>query len=256
MKLTIVYTVRMVTAAILALALLTSCKKSNDAQTPQVPAQSQNSESNKAAADSNAAAASDMVTIDIKLPKPRFIGTPQNIQTPNLETPSNKPRAPFLAPKETVNLAIHKPVASSFEQPITGELDMLTNGDKEGIDGSYVELGPGVQFITIDLGAEADIYAIVVWHYHLTARVYKDVVVQVADDSDFITNVKTIFNNDNDNTAGLGVGNNKNYVETSEGKLIDAKGVRGRYVRLYSNGNNANDLNHYIEVEIYGKLIK
>jgi hypothetical protein len=24
-------------------------------------------------------------------------------------------------------------------------------------------------------------------------------------------------------------------------------------VRLYSNGNTANDMNHYIEVEVYGK---
>ena len=46
------------------------------------------------------------------------------------------------------------------------------------------------------------------------------------------------------------------YVETSEGKLIDTKGVATRYVRLYSNGNTNNDLNHYIEVEIYGKPVK
>jgi len=30
-------------------------------------------------------------------------------------------------------------------------------------------------------------------------------------------------------------------------------GVKGRYVRLYSNGNTANRLNHYIEVEVWGK---
>jgi hypothetical protein len=46
------------------------------------------------------------------------------------------------------------------------------------------------------------------------------------------------------------------YVETSEGKLIDAKGVRVRYVRLYSNGNSSNELNHYIEVEVFGKPTK
>ena len=36
-------------------------------------------------------------------------------------------------------------------------------------------------------------------------------------------------------------------------KLIDAKGFQGRYVRCYSKGNTNNDLNHYIEVEVYGK---
>jgi hypothetical protein len=81
------------------------------------------------------------------------------------------------------------------------------------------------------------------------------VIVQVAVDPDFIANVKTVFNNDIDNTSGKGVGKDMGYVETSEGKLIDAKGVQGRYVRLYSRGNTANDLNHYIEVEVYGKAV-
>jgi hypothetical protein len=44
-----------------------------------------------------------------------------------------------------------------------------------------------------------------------------------------------------------------NYVETAEGKLVDAKGSRARYVRLYSRGNSANDLNHYVEVEVFGR---
>jgi len=43
------------------------------------------------------------------------------------------------------------------------------------------------------------------------------------------------------------------YTETNEGKLIDTKGVRARYVRLHSRGNTSNDLNHYIEVAVYGK---
>ena len=51
----------------------------------------------------------------------------------------------------------------------------------------------------------------------------------------------------------MGIGSDMHYVETSEGRLIDAKGVRARYVRLYSNGNSSNELNHYIEVEVYGK---
>ena len=43
------------------------------------------------------------------------------------------------------------------------------------------------------------------------------------------------------------------YIETHFGKLIDAKGVKGRYVRLYSNGNTTNKFNDYIEVEVFGK---
>ena len=37
----------------------------------------------------------------------------------------------------------------------------------------------------------AFVAAIVAWHFHSQARVYHDVIVQVADDPDFITNVKT-----------------------------------------------------------------
>jgi hypothetical protein len=197
-----------------------------------------------------------LVPLDIKLPKPMFVGTPGNLQVPNLEKPLGGPRPPFMVPEGTKNVAYKKPVTSSDEQPIIGELSMVTDGDKEASDGSYVELGPFVQYVTIDLEAKYNIYAIVVWHYHKQPRVYFDVVVQVADDPDFVSNVKTVFNNDHDNTAGLGVGKDMNYVETSEGKLIDAKGVQGRYVRLYSRGNNANDLNNYVEVEVYGTPVK
>ena len=47
-------------------------------------------------------------------------------------------------------------------------------------------------------------------------------------------------------------GKDKEYIEVAEGKLFDPKGAKGRYVRLYSNGNTTNDLNHYVEVEVYG----
>jgi len=193
--------------------------------------------------------------IDIKLPRAMFIGTPQDTRVPNLEKLLGRPRDPFLAPIGTKNIALGKPVSSSDPEPVIGEIKLITDGDKEATDGSYVELGPFLQHITIDLDAVYEIYAIVVWHYHKQARVYYDVVVQVADDPDFIKNVRTLFNNDIDNSAGLGVGQHKHYVETNEGKLIDAKGARARYVRLYSKGNSSDDLNHYIEVEVYGKPV-
>jgi hypothetical protein len=196
------------------------------------------------------------VPIEFKLPKPMFVGTPQDTKVPNLEKPTGKPRPPFYAPAGTKNVASGKPVSSSDEEPIIGEIKMITDGDKEAADGSYVELGPMQQHVTIDLEEVYEIYAIMIWHYHKQARVYYDVVVQVADDPDFITNVKTLFNNDINNSAGLGVGKNMHYTETNEGRLIDAKGIRARYVRLYSNGSNSNDLNHYIEVEVYGKQVQ
>jgi len=200
--------------------------------------------------------AQDLKPLDIKLPKPMFVGTPQNLKVVNLEKPTGKPRPPFLAPVGTKNVALNKPVSSSDEAPIIGEIAMITDGDKEASDGSYVELGPMKQYVTVDLGAAQTIYAIVVWHYHKQPRVYFDVIAQVSDDPKFVKDVKTVFNNDHDNTSGFGVGKDLNTIETSEGKLIDAKGLQGRYVRLNSNGNSNNDLNHYIEVEVYGKPVK
>ena len=68
--------------------------------------------------------------------------------------------------------------------------------------------------------------------------------------------VKTIFNNDADDSLGLGAGRDLSYVETYEGKLMEGKGAQGRYVRLFSNGNTHDDLNHYIEVEVYGRPLR
>ena len=202
------------------------------------------------------APATEMAPLPIELPRPMFVGTPTNIKVPNLKKPRGKPRPPFYAPAGCVNLAAGKIVASTDELPIIGEIEMITDGDKEAADGSYVELGPFQQHITVDLGQVCEVYAVLVWHYHKQARVYFDVIVQTADDADFISNVKTLFNNDIDNSAGLGIGKGMHYIETSEGKLVDGKGTRARYVRLYSTGSNANDLNNYIEVEVWGKPAK
>ncbi|MCP4262313.1 MAG: hypothetical protein GY774_33150 [Planctomycetes bacterium] len=201
-------------------------------------------------------ASSNLVPINIKLPEPLFKDTPLNISVPNLEKPLGRPRPPFLAPAGTTNVALGKLASSTDDQPIIGEIAMITDGDKEAADGSYIELGPFAQHITIDLQAEHNIYAVVIWHYHKQPHVYFDVVLQVADDDDFTTNVRVLFNNDIDNSLDLGLGKDMHYTETNEGKLIDAKGVKARFIRLYSNGNAVNDLNHYIEVEVYGKPIK
>ncbi|MBW8040055.1 MAG: hypothetical protein FVQ85_08660 [Planctomycetes bacterium] len=205
-------------------------------------------------------AVSELVPLDIKLPRPMYIShRSANFRDfiPNLEPLSTKPRPPFLAPVGTKNVAFGKPVTCTDEDPIIGKLEMITDGDKEAAEGSFVELGFSfLQHITIDLEAEYNIYAIVFWHYHRDIHAYFDVILQAADDPGFTINVKTLFNNDHDNSAGFGIGKDKNYIETSEGKLIDAGGVRTRYIRLYSNGNDLDEFNHYVEVEVYGKAAK
>jgi len=200
-----------------------------------------------------AGGAGSLVPIPIDLPKPMFEGTPQNLSVPNLQKPLGRPRDPFLAPGGVTNVARGKKVTSSDTEPVIGELEQATDGDKKATEGSVVELGPAIQHLTVDLGTPHEIYAVLFWHFHKAPRVYLDVIVQLADDVAFKKNVRTLFNNDNDNTSGLGAGMDMNYVETAEGKLLDAKGNRARYVRLYSRGNNANDLNHYVEVEVFGR---
>jgi hypothetical protein len=197
-----------------------------------------------------------LAPVEIRLPKPMFAGTPQDARTPNLERPRGGPRPPFLAPVGTMNVALGKPVSSTDPEPVIGSLEAITDGDKEAAEGSFVELSPGPQSVTIDLQERCEIDAVVVWHYHRWPRAYIDVVVQVSDDPVFKTAVKTIFNNDIDNSLGLGAGGDLSYVETYEGKLIEGKGAQDRYVRLFSNGNTRDDLNHYIEVEVYGRPLR
>jgi F5/8 type C domain len=199
-----------------------------------------------------AAPSGEMEVIKPNFPKPMFIGTPVPAgDIPNLETGS-KPVLEFSAPKGTVNLAQGKPVTSSDPAPIIGDLTLVTDGDADGADGNFVELAPGHQWVQIDLGAPCTISKILAWHYHKNSVVYFDVNVQVSDDPEFKTGVTTLYNTDHDNSSGLGAGADKVWVQTNHGRLFDAKGTKGRYVRLYSNGNTASELNHYCEVAVYG----
>lgn len=199
------------------------------------------------------AMAQDKVPLKTQLPRPLFVGTPVPLNVPNLEPPLKGKRPDFMVPAGSVNLAKGKTVTGSDNSPVVGTLDLVTDGDKAGDEGSWVELGPGKQWVQIDLGKSANIYAVLLWHFHSQARVYRDVIAQVSDDPSFKSGVTTIFNNDFKNEMGLGAGKDLNYVETYQGKLIDSKGAKGRYVRFYSNGNTTNKLNDYIEAEVWGK---
>jgi hypothetical protein len=196
------------------------------------------------------------VELKPELPKPMFIGTPKNFRSPNLEPRFKGKRPSIFVPEGAKNISHGKTVTSSDEEPIIGELELVTDGDKAAGEGCYVALGPGRQHVQIDLGKVYEIAAVVVWHYHANPRVYRDVVVQTADDPDFIMNVKTHFNNDHDNSSGLGIGKDYEYVDGYEGRPMAVKAAKARYVRLYSNGNTTDDQNHYIEVEVYGKPAK
>ncbi len=189
-------------------------------------------------------------------------------------TPRRKQGEEFLVPQGTKLLSRGVKVTASDMEPLIGELEMITDGNEEADGGGYddyVELMPGLQWVQLDLGKPYALHAILVWRdyswtnypygeYSGGQRVYQDVVVQVSNDPAFKKDVTTVFNNDHDNSSGLGKGKDDTYLETSEGRWINPKGVKGRYVRLYSSGYKAGykdehseELNRYIEVEVYGK---
>jgi hypothetical protein len=198
------------------------------------------------------------------------------------QKPRQKSGEKFMVPEGTKLLSRGVEVTSSDSDPIIGELAMITDGNKETPSGLYyVELLPDLQWVQLDLGKSYALHAILVWHGYSQgsydfkyngpqdyewdmAHVYQDMVVQISNNPTFDKDVKTVFNNDHDNSAGFGKGTDDTYIETSEGRWIAPKGAEARYVRLYSCGHKrywgANDVkksinsdtNHYPEVEVYG----
>lgn len=201
------------------------------------------------------AQSADTILLTTKIPPEKIEGTPIEIKIPNLKPAASK--APQIqVPAGTVLLSKGKPVTASDDFPILGELRYITDGEKEAGEGYFLELANGLQWVQIDLEQEVAIQALWVWHYHSQRRAYHDVVIRISNHPTFATGVTTIFNNDFDNSASLGTGSDAPYIETQYGLLVPVAGVKGRYVRLYSKGNTSNDMNHYIEVEVFGTPAK
>jgi uncharacterized protein YjdB len=140
-----------------------------------------------------------------------------------------------------------------FTSPIFKDLTSITDGNKNtGAFADDYPLGGGLQYVQMDLGSYCDLSRIKLWHYYGDGRKYNDVVVRVSSDPTFAADVTTVYNNDSDNSAGFGAGTDADYSETSAGLTIPIDMVNARYVRLYSNGSDKNNSNHYVEAEVYG----
>jgi hypothetical protein len=186
----------------------------------------------------------------LELPPPSIHGTPRDLQPdPKIEPLSSTPRPPLMVPAGVTNVALGKPVTGSV-RPLIGDLNKVTDGRKAPEDSDTVELRRGTQFVQVDLGGEHVIAAIAIWHDHRVFQVMRDVVIQVSNDPEF-AQAQTLFNNDTDNTSGHGAGTDREYFETFEGKLLNTKGVKGRYVRSYLRGSSLNPLNCWQEIEVY-----
>jgi len=187
---------------------------------------------------------------------------PMEINTPNLEPPrEGKPYPPIMVAVGGDKLLSRDcPVSASVEKPERGEWTLLTDGNKENEQydkSALVKYAEGVQWVQVDLRTSQVINAICIWRHHELPCVYRDVVVQISDDVNFKDGVTTVFNNDHDNSAGLGKGEDKEYIETNKGRPIPVSGVRARYVRVYSNGRydgskRFDPFNYCTEIEVYG----
>jgi len=195
--------------------------------------------------------AQDKVALKLELPAPTLKGTPEQLPTgPNIEANSDKPAPDLMIAPGAKNVALGKTVTSSVK-PFTGELSQIADGKKEAFDYDTVEMKKGAQWVQVDLGEPYSIQAVALWHDHRYIQVMHDVIVQVSDDPEFKTGVTTLFNNDTDNSSGLGVGTDREYFERHFGRVIDGKGVKARYVRGYTKGSHLSALNCWQEIEVY-----
>lgn len=185
-------------------------------------------------------------------------GYPRNVQLPpNLREEVRRPE--FMVPPDVENVALNQPVTSSMAfEPIVGELSQITDGVKTSGEFDFVELDFGPQWVQVDLGDQKELFAVVLWHFYRNTIVYKDIIVQTADDKAFTANVRTLFNNDVENNTGLGAGSDDTFGARWWGEIVDARtpqgeGTPARYVRVYTDGGYGNEPTRWVEIAVYGR---
>lgn len=174
------------------------------------------------------------------------------LKPPHLRAEEKRP--PFMVVDGVVNLALYKNVTAD-KKPTSGELEQITDGLMKCEQFDYVE---GPSWIQIDLEKKYALQAIVLWHYYKHAVIFNDVIVQVADNPEFTENVRTLYNNDHDNSSGMGKGKDTAYVSRWWGEIVDArgegfKGTAARCVRVYTAVGMEKEVPSYVEVAVYGK---
>jgi len=196
--------------------------------------------------------AQDKEALTLQLPAPTLKGTPEQLPTgPNIEANSDKAPAAMQIAKGAKNVALGKKVTTSVKPFSETQPEAITDGKKEAFDYDTVEMKKGSQWVQVDLGEAFKIEAIAIWHDHRYIQTMHDVIVQVSDDPEFKTGVTTLFNNDTDNSSGLGVGTDREYFERHFGRVFDGKGTKARYVRGYTKGSHLSALNCWQEIEVY-----
>lgn len=227
---------------------------------PDAPAPTTKPATSKPASTVPASIPAGMVALDLGLTVDAVTratpGNPEGVKPPHLR--EEVKRKDFIVPEGLENLALYKDVTSSVDEPNLGDLDQVTDGIKKSGDFDFVEMGEGPHWIQIDLAETRTLYAIAIWHFYKNATIYNDVIVQIADDPAFTKNVRTLLNNDHDNSAKMGKGTDAAFYTRWWGELVDARGAdgtgaRARYVRIHTSEGMEGEWVRFVEVDVYGK---
>jgi hypothetical protein len=175
---------------------------------------------------------------------------------------SNLSSVASIATMPVANVARGKSVSTNATSTSGEPLSALTDGVKTR--DKYVLYGTstGPKWAQVDLGQAYDVARVNIrndWGDTSTYRTGKDLIVQLSNDSTFASGVTTIFNNDGDNSSGLGTGTDAEYVEPGDGSGKDifvADPVSARYVRYWANGHvringTVNAADTPVEIEVY-----
>jgi hypothetical protein len=148
-----------------------------------------------------------------------------------------------------INLLSGKIATTNSSNNNPNVLGLITDGDKTLTN--IADLNTGAVYIQYDLGASYNVDDVKLWHYYGDPRSYHDVLVELSNSSTFATGNTIVFNDDTNNSLGLGTGTDTEYAESSAGSNISFSAVNARYIRIYSNGSSSNTANHYVEAEAY-----
>lgn len=119
-------------------------------------------------------------------------------------------------------------------------------------------------YLQVDLEEISAVNQIKLFRYYGDGRTYDATVIAIANSEDDFKNGNAVivYNSDSGNVHGFGeeayaIGKenfDERYSETSNGLSIDCTDIKGRYVRVYGYGSDANasGRNHIVELEVYG----
>lgn len=163
-----------------------------------------------------------------------------------------------------VNVALNKTVTASTTDLFGGSLSLVTDGQSASASGyAGIRTTNGPQYYQVDLGAAYALNRLrIVNDWGSSASVYrtnKDIIVLLSNDPAFSTGVTVVYNNDANNSVGLGAGSDPEFQEPpgGVGTWFDlGTPVNARYARVWGNGhvradNSVHAVNTPIEFEAY-----